>query len=232
VDCLNTSWTHFRDNKHTPLAESRAQEVNSDVELVNNEEPMQKVPSATIRRLETLVESATEVPSPSYTSPTKDNPFLDSESEDDIFKDYEGSKDNGEKVEEGLIEVDVDVQDENLEPADEEPEEEVEELEELEEPEDDFVEPDEVEEPEDVVVGPDAGQNEGKREIVPCIAGACDKDKQSVTVSVNGEAVKVSNVFLNFELLFFNFASFLLVLIHHARPKAHSLLLNHEQELS
>jgi len=168
------------------------------VELVNNEEPMQKVPSATVRRLETLVESATEVPSPSYTSPTKDNPFLDSESEDDIFKDYEGSKDNGEKVEEVVVEVDVDIQDENHEPADEEPEEEVEELEELE---DDFVEPDEVEEPEDVV-GPDVGQNEGGREIVPCIAGVCDKDKQSVTVSVNGEAVKVSNAFLNFELFF------------------------------
>jgi hypothetical protein len=155
-----------------------------------------------------LVESATEVPSPSYTSPAKNNPFLDSESEDDIFKDYEGSKDNGEKVEQVVVEVDVNIQDENHKAAEDEQEEEVEELEEVEEPEDDLVEPDEVEEPEDVV-GPGVGQNEGEREIVPCIAGVCDKDKQSVTVSVNGEAVKVSNAFFNFEYCFF-FKLFLL----------------------
>jgi hypothetical protein len=180
---------HFQDNKHTLLAKSRAQEeINSDVQLVNNEEPMHQAPSGTQRRrLETVLESASEVPSPSYTSPAKDNPFLDSESEDDIFKEYDGSKDNGEQVEEVVVEVDVNIQDQNHESEDEE----VEEPEEVEDPEDVIVGPEEVEEPEDDIVVPDAGQTEGEREIVPCIAGVCDKDKQSVTVSVNGEAVKV-----------------------------------------
>lgn len=209
MDCLNTSWMHFRDNMHTLLAESRAhqhqeeeeEDGNSDVQLLNVE-PMQ-------HRLETVLEAASEVSSPIIKSPAKDNPFLcsDSESEDDIFKEYDVvSKDNGEKVNE---EQDTTNQGENHDTRDEdelvEPEKEVEESEEEEvedqeeEAEDDFIGPEEeVQEPDFVV--PDAGQTEVEREIVPCIAGVCDKDKQSVTVSVNGEAVKVIN--LNFAVLF------------------------------
>lgn len=176
LDCVNTSWIHFQDNKHTLLAESRAhEEANSDVQIV----PDDNLPGPS-RRLETLLESTSEVSSPAK-SPAKDNPFLSSDSEDDIFKEYETiNNDKEEEVEDKAVE--------NANDQDENHESEIDE--EIVEPEEDIEAPEEdVDEPEQLIVEPDIGPGEGEK--VPCIVGLCDKEKQSVTVTVNGEAVKV-----------------------------------------
>jgi len=94
TECMHTSWTHFRNYKHTQLAESRALEDSSgsDVEFISSA-PVTK--PLVVQNLSTLFEKSME---DKGSKAADNNPFLSSDEDEDPFKEYE-NVDNGGQIE-------------------------------------------------------------------------------------------------------------------------------------